>query len=401
MKTLQLLALIVTMCASLTARAASFERLYQFAGLDGMAPQGLTAGPNGVLYGTTAYGGAYNYGTVFELQPPSVAGGNWTETILYSFTGINGDGISPFAAPVLGPTGALYGTTAYSGTYFLGTVFELSPPSVPGGPWAETVISGLNGYRGVVLGNGGELYGVNPQGGLYTYGFVYELSPPVTAGGAWTSSTLYNFPSQSTTAALTITPNGVLYGETTFGGGSGAGTIFELIPPASTGGAWTERLLYTFTGGADGDAPLQPPVMASDGALYGTTSAGGSSGSGVVFRLAPGPNGPNGKWVETVLYSFESTNDGKTPDSPLIVRNGKIYGTTTAGTGAGNSGGTVFELTRPAESGAAWTETILHGFSDTAGPYGNLVMDNRGVIYGATTSGPGPQGAGVIYRILP
>src|SRR5579871_1073104 len=140
MRTLQLLICVAALGA--TVRGASFERLYQFAGSpDGAMPQGLTAGPNGVLYGTTANGGAYGYGTVFELQPPSVAGGSWIETVLYSFKGVaNGDGVSPFAAPVVGPTGALYGTTAYGGIDGFGTIYALAPPSTTGGAWSETVI---------------------------------------------------------------------------------------------------------------------------------------------------------------------------------------------------------------------------------------------------------------------
>jgi uncharacterized repeat protein (TIGR03803 family) len=194
-------------------------------------------------------------------------------------------------------------------------------------------------------------------------------------------------------------PDGVLYGTTSYGGSDGAGTVFALTPPAVLGGTWTGNVIYTFTGGADGDAPLQPPVMAKDGTLYGTTSSGGSVGAGTVFELTP-PAAAGDAWTETVLYDFSKSGDGKIPDSPLIVRHGAIYGTTAEGSGRKTGGGTVFRL-RKSAAGGAWTETLLHGFAGAAGPYGNLVVDKSGAIYGTTTSGPGPDGAGMVYRINP
>jgi uncharacterized repeat protein (TIGR03803 family) len=187
----------------------------------------------------------------------------------------------------------------------------------------------------------------------------------------------------------------VLYGATTYGGSAGAGTLFDLLPPAAAGGTWTEANIYTFTGGDDGDAPLQPPVKAADGNLYGTTSGGGTAGTGVVFKLTPSPGGI---WTESVLYSFAGRGDGKMPDSPLLVQSGTIVGTTATGTGAQYGGGTVFELRNPGD-GSPWTETILHGFPGPAGPYGSLVPGKSGQIYGITTGGPGPAGMGSVYRI--
>jgi uncharacterized repeat protein (TIGR03803 family) len=198
---------------------------------------------------------------------------------------------------------------------------------------------------------------------------------------------------------LALSADGTLYGATYYGGSAGAGTVFELTPPTAPGGTWTKSAIYTFTGGADGDAPLQPPVIAHDGTLYGTTSGGGSAGTGTVFKLTP-PATPAGSWTETVLYNFANSGDGKMPDSPLIVRNGAIYGTTATGAGARNRGGTVFQLRKPG-AGGPWIETILHNFAGAAGPCGSLVIDKSGAIYGTTTSGPGPNGAGTVYRINP
>jgi uncharacterized repeat protein (TIGR03803 family) len=416
MKTLRLLAFTAALSASwLTVVAAGqtrFNTLYKFGGSpDGAAPQGLVAGPHGALYGATAYGGTSGYGTVFQLTPPSAPGEAWTETVLYRFTNYtnNGDGANPFASPVVGANGELYGTTSAGGDG-LGTVYELAPPAAPGGTWTETVLytnygeleQGYGLDRGVVVGAHGELYSVTSSGGFYDNGVVFKVTPPETAGAAWTMSIVYDFPDASdgkSPEGLSMGPGGVIYGTTSSGGSHGAGTVFALTPSASLPGVLVQSVLYSFTGGADGAAPSQPPVSTSGGILYGTTSGGGSAGRGTVFELTP-PAESGGTWTETVLYSFGNTGDGKLPDSPLTVHGGAIYGTTLTGTGSGNAGGSVFEL-QQATPGGPWAEKALHNFAGQAGPYGGLVIDNSGALYGATTSSPGLDGAGTVYRVKP
>ena len=105
---------------------------------------------------------------------------------------------------------------------------------------------------------------------------------------------------------------GVLYG-TTWLDGSGSGTVFQLTPPASPGGAWTETTLYSFTGGSDGGNPVASLVIGDGGVLYGTSSGGGASNAGTVFALKP-PTSAGGSWTETVLYSFTArTRSGGSP----------------------------------------------------------------------------------------
>ncbi len=410
MKTVRLLAFTAALGVSLAAaRGAAQTILYKFGGSpDGATPEGLVAGPKSVLYGTTAYGGTSGYGTVFQLAPPAKGGAAWIETVLYRFTNQNGDGANPFASVTVGPKGEIYGTTAAGGSNGLGTVYELQPPAVSGGTWTETVLYSVDGdedngfglYRGVVVGPHGELYGVFSSGGSGGNGIVFELSPPATAGAAWTFSVLYTFSDGGdghTPVGLTIGSDGVLYGTTSYGGSSGAGTVFALTAPAAEGG-WTETVLYNFTGLDDGAAPLQPPVLAS-GAIYGTASGGGSIGSGTVFELTP-PAVQGGTWTYTVIYNL-GHGDGELPDSPLTVHNGTVYGTTATGSGAGNTGGTVFELQPPTEPGGSWTETVLHNFTGQIGPYGSLFVDKSGALFGATSRGPGANGAGFVYRIKP
>src|ERR1700722_13136471 len=170
-----------------------------------------------------------------------------------------------------------------------------------------------------------------------------------------TLSTLYNFTGLSDgsfpQAGLVISSSGVLYGTTSRGGASGWGSVFELIP-GSGGATWTEKTLYDFTGGADGASPVADLTMGKNNILYGTTYYGGAHGYGTAFQLS---QVVGGAWTEKVFYSFAGGTDGAYPASGLtyLSKNGVLYGTTFGG---GITGfGTVFELI-PAQSG--WTEQV-------------------------------------------
>ncbi len=331
-------------------------------GSDGSNPVAVVViGKGGALYGTTYNGGASGLGTVFELKPPATSGEAWPETVLHSFTGSSGpccvnDGANPSAGVVVGKGGVLYGTTKNGGGVetesSFGTVFELRPPTSPGGHWRESVLfsfvgcCGANPAAGVVIGGGGVLYGTTEFGGARC------LGPAIGCGTVFqlasgTETVLFNFPFSSAgpVAAMVIGPGGVSYGTTsgyTENGGVGPGTVFSLAPPASPGEAWTETLLHSFTGGSDGFGPYAPVAIGSGGVLYGTTAAGGTSNAGTVFSLTP-PASPGGSWTETVLYSFTGGTDGADPVAGLAIgENGALYGTTSGG-GASNAG-TVFAL---------------------------------------------------------
>jgi uncharacterized repeat protein (TIGR03803 family) len=153
---------------------------------------------------------------------------------------------------------------------------------------------------------------------------------------------------------------GALYGTTAGGGTGNNGTVFKLTPPAKGQTAWTETVLYHFTGGSDGSLPYAGLIADNSGALYGTTQQGGSgcppNGCGTVFKLTPSAKGQTA-WTETVLYRFTGGSDGATPRAGLFAdKQGVLYGTTTVG--GGQSGcpqftalfvgcGTVFKLTPP------------------------------------------------------
>jgi uncharacterized repeat protein (TIGR03803 family) len=176
---------------------------------------------------------------------------------------------------------------------------------------------------------------------------------------------------------------GNLFGTTTYGGLENYGTVFELSPSGS--GGWNEAVIYGFTGGTDGANPYSSLIFDSVGNLYGTASAGGTNGNGVVFELSPAGS----TWTETVLHSFAGTPDGATPMAGLTMdAAGNLYGATPYG-GTGDGTGTVFELS---PSGGGWTEQVIYDLDINVGTCGyfastsGLTIDAAGNIFGAACS---------------
>jgi uncharacterized repeat protein (TIGR03803 family) len=219
-----------------------------------------------------------------------------------------------------------------------------------------------------------------------------------------------------------MSPTGILYGTASSGGASGLGVVFKL-----TGSKNKETVLHNFAGGSDGATPNGGVILDATGALYGTTTAGGASGGGTVFKIEGSK--------ETVLYSFAGGTDGADPQAELTMdAAGNLYGTTAQGGAAGTgtvfgtgtdgatpvSGlyrdsagglygttslggtygyGTIFKLT----PGATWTETVLHHFQnadDGAYPYAGFVADSAGNLYSAATQA-GVNGGGTVFEIQP
>lgn len=264
--------------------------LYSFTGkTDGANPvAGLAVDKAGNLYGTTTAGGSSKNGTVFKLAVPTVAGGQWTKQVLYSF-GTGSDGAIPVAGVTLDASGNLYGTTSKGGTYGYGTVFELSPS---GAGWTETILhhfelktDGGIPYAGLVLGNG-NLYGAATEGGAGGSnggGTVFELTP---SKSGWTFSVLYGLYGWNISGSFRniLFKSGKLYATTHCDGADSSGTVYELT---ESGGVWTYNPLYLFTGGSDGRYSFSNLVSDSLGNFYGTTNVGGASGNGVAFKVTP------------------------------------------------------------------------------------------------------------------
>jgi uncharacterized repeat protein (TIGR03803 family) len=283
----------------------------------------------------------------------------------------------------------------------------------------------------VILDAAGNVYGTTAYGGggpciLFATavgcGTVYEMISPAHSGGKWTEKLLYSFQGdkdgQFPIGDMVFDKAGNLYGATYYGGGYGScdspfyqhcGTIFELIAPKTKGGKWKEKLLYSFKSGKDGANPDGGLIFDNNGAMYGSTHAGGNQicraagfvGCGTLFVLEP-PTKSGGSWTEEVLHRFRGRpGDGSGPNGGLVFDpKGSVYGTTDGG--GNHEGGVVFRLAPPSTRGASWTETLIHvfsGFGDDGGfPAPGLLFDPAGNLYGTALSG---KFDGVVYQLKP
>ncbi|MGH9643418.1 MAG: choice-of-anchor tandem repeat GloVer-containing protein, partial [Terriglobales bacterium] len=296
------------------------------------------------------------------------------------------DGSRPWSVPLMDKAGNLYGVTTYGGGFEGGTVFKVTPAGVETVLYSFGTLSSDGYYPGgtVVMDKSGNLYGTTNSGGAYDEGTVYQLAPDGT------ETTLYNFGNQSgdgaySQAGLVRDTKGNLYGVNE-AGPDGCGTVFKVTQ------AGTETILHTF-GSQAGDGCLAgygQLVRDGKGNLYGTTRQGGANNVGTVFKVTR-------KGVESVLYSFGSqSGDGNNPYGPLIMdKQGNLYGATVAG--GVNGDGTVYKVT------PSGSETVLFSFSTQSGegysPYGSLVMDKTGNLYGTTLNGG--MGNGTVYKLTP
>jgi len=307
--------------------------LYSFDGTNGSHPAAaLAPATNGLLYGTTYDGGTNDVdnggdGTVFTITT------NGVFTSLLSFNATNG--ANPTAGLVLGRDGSFYGTTQDGGANDLdaggdGTVFRIQ--TSPNGAFTSLLSFGVtNGAYptgALMLGTNGLLYGTTSQGGDYGSGTVFSL----TTNG--TVTVIYSFTGyedgDDPEAGLVQAADGDFYGTTYDGGDYGAGTVFKITADGEL------TTLYSFTGDTDGSSPDAALVQGADGNLYGTTSDGGVDGNGTVFLITPG-----GAFATLVL--FDSTLYGAGSQAALLLASdGSLYGTTSAG--GADGAGTAFRL---------------------------------------------------------
>jgi hypothetical protein len=411
-------------------------------GSDGYIPAGgVVFDQAGNLYGTTYSGGAADClptsecGILYQLVPTEF--GAWTENILHVFLGTPAnDGATPGGGLLIDPTGNLYGVTAYGGDGGCvvlgirggcGTVFEMSPPPLPGGDWIETILYTFQGGNDGFLPAGdlawdaeGNMYGATQYGGsaascnaFYTgCGTVFELSPPKTQGAPWTEKVLYAFKGgvdgTNPNGGLVVDKHGAIYGTTYYGGpsntgcntnaGTGCGTAFELRPSATNTGEWSKTTIHQFLGPPATDGTQVPAGLVADetGRLYGVTASGGKGHLGIAFQLTPTLN--TSLWEEQVILNCGGPG-GFSPMARLLMRDGQLYGTATAG-GAFQVG-TVFQLGEPAKPTPVWTSSVLTTFPtghQAVGPQTSVSFDNNGRLYG-TTYGYDRYSGGTVFRI--
>lgn len=419
--------LLVTFLLMPTAWAAGkYKVIHRFAGgADGKSPQeGLIFDSAGNLYGTTMYGGTSGLGTAFQLTPN--AEGGWTEKVIHNFTA--SDGHYPEAALIFDQSGNLYGSTRWGGFYEYGAVFKLTPNA--DGSWSESVIFSPNDpteYDGarlnasLTLDAAGNLYGTTMYGGggpPYSGGTVFQLRS--TADGGWSPSKLYAFQGNPDGrlpihTGVVFDTSGNLYGATAYGGiayPTDAGTVYKLAPNAD--GTWTETVLYRFKEGNDGNNPVGNLIFGKDGDLYGVTYRGGGygcndptyydgTGCGIIFQMTAQPDG---SWKKTTIHKFTGKDGGNPSGNVIFDAAGNLYGTTNH---AGDMScglevpplgcGTVFKLA-PTSNG--WRLKVLHTFHNrpSSHPMGGLVQDTAGNLYG-TSSGDDTTTFGSVYEITP
>ena len=273
-----------------------------------------------------------------------------TFTVLHSFSG--SDGSYPLSTLIFDRAGNLYGTTEYGGASGQGVVFQLK--HTPSGGWIYTPVHQFNGFSGT-------------GDGAY----------PLDYGG------------------LTLASDGTIYGTTMNGGIEGCntqsycGTVFRLQPPATACTtalcSWLLSIIYKFNPQSGAEFPVSNVIFDTAGNLYGTTNPGGPSD---VYELSPS----GGNWVQNSYSLKAGTTAG------LVLDNaGNLYG---VASGGAHGDGVIFELT---PSGSSWTKTILYNFtdgSDGADPFGGLIFDGAGNLYGSTTIG-GSSGGGTIFELSP
>jgi uncharacterized repeat protein (TIGR03803 family) len=347
---------------SIEVAAQTYTDLHDFGGTDGCRPDYpavLAQGRDGNLYGTTVYCGLYTAGTVFKATP----GG--TVTTLYSFDNGTAGGY-PHGGLTLATDGNFYGTTAGGGANGWGTIFRITPSGTLTVLHSFNSTDGGGAYAPPIQASNGSLYGLT------------QLSRPayrITMAGKFT---LLSTPME-TYAPLIQAVDGYLYGTSPGCSPYGQyGCVFRM----SLAGA--VKTIYVFDN-THGAVPYSPVTQASDGNLYGTTTAGGAHSDGVAFKLTT-------KGVLTVLRDFDGTNDGGAPDAGLVAASdGNLYGANVVG---GTNYGTLFRLTKPGAFSLLYTFDGAHG----ANPSPTPMQHTSGIIYGLTYAG-GNLGGGVLYSL--
>jgi uncharacterized repeat protein (TIGR03803 family) len=374
------------LCSPSATIAATATVLHSFTGGadGGLVFAGLVPDKGGDLYGTAWGGGltaanceSLGCGTVFKVDP--VKG---SFKVVYSFAG-GADGGNSSAALIVGPGGALYGTTQRGGTAGFGTVFQVSLSG------QEKVLYSFRGGsadgvdpEGPLIFKGGSLYGTTTGGGAGAFGTIFRMASSGTKGDpAWTEEVLHSFRGGRDGASpnyggLTLDGAGNLYGTTAAGGPANDGTIFELSKDDR------ESVLCAFQGSQRG-TPLGGLVIDRSGNLYGT-----SFDPGTAFKATP-------DGTLSILHRFDEAGDGAFPEGSLVINAaGKFFGTTSAG--GSLNGGTVFELA------ADGNETVLYSFplngALSSQPIAGLVLDKGGKLFGTTLTG-GASTKGTVFVV--
>jgi uncharacterized repeat protein (TIGR03803 family) len=341
----------------------------------------LVQAADGNLYGTTGYGGASGLGTAFKITLGGVF------SLLHSFSGSADGSHLYYGALIQATDGNFYGTTYDGGASNAGEMFQMTPAG------AVTVQYAFSGsadarsayYTGLIQASDGNFYGTSSRGGTADYGTAFKMTPAgvVTVLYSFTYGNDGGYPY----APLIQATDGNFYGTTAFGGTSGYGVVFKMTP------AGTVTSLHSFNYSTDGGYPYGALIQGTDGNFYGTTSQGGASSNGTVFKMTSAG-------AVTVLHSFAGgTSDGTAPRAALLqATDGNLYGTTYQG-GASNFG-TVFKIANSLGSPFSILHSFTGGTTDGSGPWAALIQATDGNLHGTTISG-GSSSNGTAFKITP
>jgi uncharacterized repeat protein (TIGR03803 family) len=278
----------------------------------------------------------------------------------------------------------------------------------------SSMADGCSPQGNLVADSAGNLYGTTKDCGVGV-GVVFELTRPVPPDTEWTETVLYTFATSTLDGSnpqegVVFDAFGNLYGTTASGGTTGFGVVFELLPPATAGGPWTESILYNFQGGVtDGATPSGGVVFDSAGNLYGVTANGGSGeqeydfdSTGIAYKLTPSPT-PGAPWTETILHHFLARAGVVHPVGALVFDGkGNLYGASEGGTSIGHSlGAAAYKLASPVSGSGEWNQTLLYSFGGPDdGPQSGLTFHNSGRLYG-TTETAGAYDGGTVFELVP
>jgi uncharacterized repeat protein (TIGR03803 family) len=360
--------------------------LYSFTGgFDGAYPlAGLVLYSN-KLYGTTSAFGSSDSGAIFALN---VDGSQFTN--LYEFAGTS-DGANPMADLVLSGT-TLYGSASAGGSVGNGALFKINADGTGFAPlyiFGANYNVGANPQAKLAISNG-TAYGTTLNGGFYNQGKLFEMKLDGSGYRGLVDFGAFGGGAYYPQGGLVLSQN-TLYGSTQQGGASGSGTVFSFGINGTGIGLSNLHNFGPLSGpdpstNSDGANP-QGALLLSSSTLYGTTSAGGNAGYGIVFKLKVDGTGFK------ALHSFTNEADGANPQAGLILLENTLYGTTFSGGNSGN--GTIFAVNT---DGSSFTNLYeFSGGSDGANPRAGLVS-SKNTLYGTTSAG-GSSFLGTIFSL--